>query len=62
MEAIDTSNRFFVGTGPGGGVTVMQPISGRLTKEDAVNLAAWIVAITDSEVEFGLTLEAIRNV
>lgn len=39
-------NRFFVGAS-GQNVAFLRPIPQRMSNEDALNLAAWIVAIVD---------------
>lgn len=58
---INTTNDFLVGTG-GDGVTVIFPISGRIPKDKALRLAAWIVALAEpDEGEFEKVLDAIRN-
>lgn len=54
------ANRFFVGGQ--GEVVVIGCQLGRLTKDDALNLAAWLVAITDpTQAEFAPLLKAILS-
>jgi hypothetical protein len=61
MEEIDTRNRFLVG-GQGDDVVIMLPVSGRIRRADALNLAAWIVAIADPlDDAFSKILEAVRK-
>lgn len=44
--SIDTSNKFFVGV-MGDNIQMMKPVPQSITKADALNLAAWIVALAD---------------
>lgn len=60
MAEPNTKNEFFVGSA-GGDVVIMKSPQGRITRAQALNLAAWIVAITDPEDEFTELLQAIRN-
>ncbi len=48
-KAPDTGNLFLVGVDGAGHVVVNRPLMGPLTREEAWNLAAWIVALTDPE-------------
>jgi len=60
-KQIDTSNPFIVG-GAGEYVQIMMPPRGPISKEKALNLAAWLVAIADPlEEEFPKVLRAIMN-
>lgn len=43
---IDTANKFLVG-GSANGVTIMMPPRGNISNEDALLLAAWLVAIAE---------------
>jgi hypothetical protein len=46
MEAIDTTNKFLVGATAGSGrIQIMMPPRPPLSPEDALNLAAWLVAL-----------------
>lgn len=56
---MDTNNRFFVGKN-GDRVIIMKAAVGALSRDDALNLAAWIVALTDED-EFRKHLKAIQN-
>ena len=59
---VDTSNTFAVGVTVKGVVLVNRPLGGALSKAEALNLAAWIVALTaPAPDEFERLLEAIRN-
>jgi hypothetical protein len=59
-EQLDTTNRFAVGS-QGGTVRIGLPC-GVLTKDDALNLAAYLVAITDpTQAEFTPLLKAILS-
>lgn len=53
-------NKFFVGIA-GEIVTIMKPIPPKLSKEDAINLAAWLVAVADDDDKFPAILDEIRN-
>lgn len=48
-------NKFFVGSGVAEeSVTVLRPVQGRVSKEDALNLIAWLAVLldlTDSEIK-----------
>lgn len=64
LQTRDTSNKFAVGVKGDGRIWIIlvhrliEPIS----KDDALNLAAWLVALTDPEgKEFGKILEVIRK-
>lgn len=48
--AIDTANKFKVVATIGGAVQ-LAPIAGDLTREDALNLAAWLVYVADPDGE-----------
>jgi hypothetical protein len=63
MSEIDTTNKFMVSTTPRDEfVMIMLPVR-RLPREDALNLAAYIVALVDPlGEEFSKVLEAIENV
>lgn len=52
-------NIFFVGAA-GDDIVIMRPVPGRLTREQALNLAAWIVAISDED-EFAEVLKKVQN-
>jgi hypothetical protein len=63
---IDTFNRFFVGIAPNNCVTVMKPVHGLLSRDEALTLAAWLVTIAaldanDPAAEFAPYLEAVQN-
>jgi len=65
-ESLDTANRFLVaaqGTGDGFR-TLIQRFRQVLTKDEAINLAAWLVAMSDhspGHETFDRLLEAIEN-
>ena len=48
--AIDTSNKFKVATSVSGAI-VLAPILGRLSIDDALHLAAWLVLVADPDGE-----------
>lgn len=56
---MDTTNDFLVGVGADD-IVVMLPVRGRISKEKALRLAAWIVALSDPD-EFKKVLEAVQN-
>ena len=56
----DTGNTFMVGT-QGNDIVILRSLgSGKLTKKDALNLAAWIVAVCP-EHDFQKLLEAVQS-
>ena len=58
---IDTANKFLVG-GSTSGVTIMMPPRGIISNEDALLLAAWLVAIAeDKDGRFQEILGAVQN-
>lgn len=59
-DELDTSNRFRVGVS-GAHIVMLRPPRGSITKEDAINLAAWLVALADDGDKFRATLEAVEN-
>jgi hypothetical protein len=63
MSEIDTTNKFMVGmTARDEFVMIMLPVR-RIPKVDALNLAAYIVALADPlGEEFSKVLEAVKNV
>ena len=54
------ANLFMVGAS-GECVRVMRNTGGSLTKREALNLAAWLVAIADSDGAFHRELEAVSQ-
>ena len=60
-EEIDTMNRFGVGV-QGDGVVIVMPPRGIISKDDAILLAAWLVALADPlEDRFEKVLHAIQS-
>lgn len=60
MADIDTTNKFMVGL-QGDQLVVMRPIQ-RLSTDDALNLAAYLVAMAEEkDGDFARVLEAIQN-
>lgn len=58
---IDTTNKFLVAA-QGGGVLIMMPPRGVMTQEDAMLLAAWLVALADPNAdEFQKYLTAVQS-
>lgn len=60
MKKIDTTNHFLVGVRGDGLIVVNQPV-GVISRERALNLAAWLVALADRDDKFEKLLEAVRN-
>jgi hypothetical protein len=56
---IEANNKFLVGT-QGERIVMLFPAPRSLAREDALNLAAWIVALADRG-EFAPLLEAVKN-
>ena len=58
-EEIDTFNKFMVGVGRGGLCFIMPPPP-FFSKKDALNMAAWLVALAEEdEGEFDAILKAV---
>jgi hypothetical protein len=58
---IDTSNKFMVAS-QGETLVFLRPLPRTMTKDDALNLAAYIVAMTCNDEKWQRTLDAISNV
>lgn len=54
-------NKFLVGVGPGDKISILKPLVLSMTREDALNLAAWLVALADEEGRFPAILEEVQN-
>jgi hypothetical protein len=52
-------NLFFV-SAQGDNIVTLRPVPQKMTRDQALNLAAWIVAITN-ETEFKITLLAVQR-
>ena len=59
-EEIDTTNRFVV-AGQGEDLVFLLPVPQRITREDALLLAAYLVALADHENRFQAVLHAVMN-
>jgi hypothetical protein len=58
----DTSNRFMVAMSADGQRFALLPLGGIISREDGLNLAAWIVALADPERrEFNALVDAITG-
>lgn len=57
---METINDFLVVL-VGDGVAMLNPPRGEFTQEQAVRLAAWLVALADHKNEFPAVLQAINN-
>lgn len=61
MDEIETFNKFFVGA-TSNGIRLMRPPTGELSHDDALNLAAWLVAVADPGGErFAEVLAAVES-
>lgn len=59
---MDTTNRFLVGAADAGVRVMLAAQTARMTEEQAINLAAWLVALADpDQKKFQPLLEAILN-
>lgn len=59
---MDTSNRFMVGANGRGRVMCLLPIPQEMSREDALNLAAYIVVLADPDrKDFDALLRGIEN-
>lgn len=56
---LDTTNHSLVGVR--GDTIVITTLGRELTKERAVNLAAWLVALADDKGEFDALLAAVKS-
>lgn len=52
-------NMFFVGA-RGHDILIMRQVPNKMTREEALNLAAWIVALSDED-EFAEALKKVQN-
>lgn len=59
-EKVDTLNRFLVGA-IADRIIIMNPPHCTIPKDDALNLAAWIVAMVDDEDRFAEVLAAVKS-
>lgn len=59
---METFNKFGVALGSDGLVILLPPPrGGPLSNDDALNLAAWLVALADRDGKFGALLKEIQN-
>lgn len=62
VPVIDTTNKFLVSADAGGDrIRIMLPPTLPISVEDALGLAAWIVAISGKKERFGEIYEAVCN-
>ena len=59
MSEIDTTNKFMVCTQGDKVAIIKHPYA--MNKADALNLAAWLVSIADTNDEFKMILEKVKN-
>lgn len=61
MQSPETINDFLVGA-IGDEVIVLSPVHGRMTKAQALRMAAWLIVIADPlEEEFPAVYQAVRS-
>jgi hypothetical protein len=61
-EPLTTMNLFGVGARlDSADVIIGVPVASRLTRDEALNLAAWLVAVTDTDGRFDDLLARVRN-
>jgi hypothetical protein len=58
---MDTTNDFLVGSGGDAIVILLAASATRMTKEKALRLAAYLVALADDDDQFPAVLAAVRN-
>lgn len=59
-DELNTENRYAVGVS-GANIVILRPPRGSMSKSDALNLAAWIVALADNDGLFSATLDNVRS-
>ncbi len=57
---MDTENKFMVAS-QGGQIVMLAPVT-RMSKADALNLAAWLVVLADERDEFPALLDAVTMI
>ena len=59
---VDTTNKWLIGTQFGTGDFVfIRPVPQRLTKQDGLLLAAWLVSMAADDEAWDRTLKAVQN-
>jgi hypothetical protein len=61
MAEIDTFNKFFVAVALGGKIVILRPPRRAMSIDDALALAAWIVAASSDKKRFDTIYEAVCN-
>lgn len=59
-DTLETGNKFMIGV-QGESLIPMMPLPRKLSKADALNLAAWLVALADEDDQFAALLERVKN-
>lgn len=61
-DELDSGNKFGVGVS-GARIVILKPPTGTITKDDALNLAAWLAVLADGRPPYKFTslLEAVQN-
>ena len=60
-DEIDTLNKFLVGTNGNDLVVFLRPLPQRLTHQDALLLAAYLVTMVGDDEQFKKTVQAVLN-
>lgn len=59
-DEIDTTNKFLV-AGSGKDIVFLRPVPMRISHQDALLLAAYLVAMADADDNWERTLSAVQN-
>lgn len=59
-DEIDTTNKFLVGA-QGGNLVFLRPVPLRLSHQDALVLAAYLVGMVGDDEQWERTLKAVQN-
>jgi len=60
MSDIDITNKYGVSL-IGGSILIINPPKHKISKEEALVLAAWLVALANDTDTFGLIIEQVEN-
>ncbi|OLE54191.1 MAG: hypothetical protein AUG51_09370 [Acidobacteria bacterium 13_1_20CM_3_53_8] len=61
MAEIDPFNKFIVSSSGNGDIVFLRPLPRRLTEDDALLLAAWIVALVADSNKWEAVLQAVES-
>lgn len=59
-DKIDTTNKFLV-AGSGNDIVFLRPVPSRISHQDALLLAAYLVAMAGDDEQWERTLKAVQN-